>query len=53
MKKENKQASYYINKAKDELDRAVQEFEERGQTKEADQLFKLILKIEEWQVKHC
>lgn len=52
-KKENNLASYHLNVAKGEMDRAIAEFEKKGQTKEADQLFKLILKIEEWQVKHC
>ena len=50
--KENKQASYYINKAKDAMDDAVQELEEAGRAKEAEQLYRMILRLEEWQRKH-
>ena len=52
-RKENKQAAYYLDKAKDEMDRAVQEFEKKGQYREAETLYKMILKLEEWEVKHC
>ena len=52
-RKENRQAAYYIDKAKDEMNRAVQEFEEKGQHREAEALWKMILKLEEWEVKHC
>ena len=51
--KENRRAANEINKAKAALDRAMQALENAGQYKEAEALFRMILKLEAWQNAHC
>lgn len=48
-----REATYNFNEAKDRLNRVVQKLEENGLEKDAETLFNLILRIEQFQNKYC
>lgn len=48
-----REATYNFNEAKDRLNRVVQKLEENGLEKDAETLFNMILRIEQFQNKYC
>lgn len=48
-----REANYDFNEAKDRLNRAVQKLEANGLEKDAETLFNMILRIEQFQNKYC